>query len=684
MFPSCFFTRAARALGAAVCGLAATALAVSAGAAQTAPADTAIVEIEGTSVLGSRTGTTRGGSSVVHSDIDSLPLPAAASLREVIEELPSVHVRTNSRGETELSIRGSESRQVSVLYDGLPLTLSWDGRTDVSVIPVGAMRQVTLVPGLSTILTGPNVLGGMIDFRSHAGAAPDHSSLEAGAGVDASGGFGATASISVPRRLRAGVLTARAGAGHRDSPGATKPAGIVQPILGERLRINTDAAASDAFASLRFDHEGGAWTSLASSAYREERGIAAELGVSEPRYWRYPFVARSLSVLSAGSGARRAPWGGAASLQASFGLDAGRTEIDAYDSILYDSITSEEDGEQVTLSMRATASQTLGRNADLRLGVTSSQLTYDEFLTPGATSRYRHRLWSVAGETIVRRPFEGGGPLEELDLSLGLALDRSTNPLAGGKPGVGALDEPGARAGLSAVFSGGAVTVHASANRRARFPSLRELYSGALNRFTPNPDLKPERLVAGEVGVMLRDRLGQLQVVAFTQRLSDAVVRIRESGRFKRVNQEGLKSRGVELIGSRRFGGLSLGADFTAQTADLLDPSAQLEHPENLPETSGSLRAELSLPRRFRLGASARWIGEQFALHPDSGELETLASATTLGVNVARDWRLGGADGWASTLRTTIAVDNLTDKAVFDAYGLPGPGQLLRFEMRVN
>lgn len=678
-----FQARGALALAAALACFAA-APGVPAHAQERAPQDTAIVEIEGLSVMGRRPGTTRGGSSVVRSDIDSLPVPAAATLRDVLEELPSVHVRTNSRGEAEISVRGSESRQVAVLYDGLPLTLSWDGRSDVSVIPVGAMQQVSLVPGLASMLSGPNVLGGVIEFQSTLAGRPSHPALQAGVGVDEVGGFGASASITAPRSVPGGVLTLRAGLGHRDTPGAPLASGVVQPLAGEDLRINTDATSTDGFAALRFDHAGGAWASLASSAFREERGIAAELGVDEPRYWRYPAITRSLTVLSAGSGARRAPWGGATRVQASFGLDAGRTEIDAFDAIDYAAVASEEDGEQRTLSLRATASQTLGRNADLRLGVTSSELTYDETLTPGGTSRYRHRLWSVAGETVVRRPIAGGGPLDEIDLALGLAYDRSTNPLSGGRPGVPALDEPGARAGLSALFGDGAVTVHASVNRRARFPSLRELYSGALDRFTPNPDLRPEQLLATEAGVTLRDGRGQLQVVAFAQRLDDAVVRIRESGRFKRVNQEGLRSRGVELIGSRRFGEFSLGANFTAQSSELLDTGAALAQPENLPELSGSLRAELRLPRAFRLGASVRHTGEQFALDPDTGRLATLDAGTTADLDFGREWRIGPGSGWASTLRTTVAADNLADAAVYDAYGLPGAGRMFRFEVRLQ
>ncbi len=651
-------------------------------AAAAAPADTAVVEIEGASVMGSRPGATRTGSSVVRAAIDSLPLPAAATLREVLEELPTVHVRTNSRGEAEISLRGSESRQVSVLYDGLPLTLSWDGRTDVSVIPVGALQQVSLVPGLATLLSGPNVLGGVIEFQS-GGAVREAGPVRmgGGVGVDETGGFGVSASVESPRAVRSGVLTLRAGAGHRDQPGVTLASGVTQPVTGDDLRTNTDVTSTDGYAALRFDHANRAWVSLSSSAFRQERGIAAELGVNAPRYWRYPSVTRSFTVLSTGTGAQSAPWGGVLNLQASFGLDRGRTEIDAFDSIAYDSLVSEEDGDQSTLSMRVSGKQTLGRHADFKLSVTSAQLTYDEALNPGARNRYRQRLWSVAGETMVRRPFEGGGALDEVAFALGGAYDRSTYPLSGDKPGLEGLDEFGARAGLSALFADGAVTAHANVSRRARFASLRELYSGALNRFTPNPDLRPEALVAGEVGITWRDALGSVQLVGFSQRLDDAVVRIRVSGRFKRVNQEGLRARGVELVASRHFGVLATGANVTLQRAELLDPSAALENPENLPEFAAGLRAELALPREWSVGAALRHTGEQFALDPDDGALTTLAAGTLVDLDLGRTWRFGS--GRVSAVRTTFTLHNAFDEAVYDAFGLPGAGRLARVELRL-
>jgi outer membrane receptor for ferrienterochelin and colicin len=163
------------------------------------PADTASVEIEGLTVFGMHPLTTQGGSSAIRAVLDSLPIPAACNLEQVLRSLPAIHVRTNSRGEAEISVRGSESRQVAGLLDGVPLTLSWDGRTDVSVIPVGSLQQATLVRGLSTLLSGPNVLGGAIEFETGAaGGRPCPASFQVRSGADQVGASGASAAITAP------------------------------------------------------------------------------------------------------------------------------------------------------------------------------------------------------------------------------------------------------------------------------------------------------------------------------------------------------------------------------------------------------------------------------------------------------------------------------------------------------
>ena len=98
------------------------------------------------------------GASAVRLSLQSPRVAAVPLLEEALREIPFLQVRENSRGEAQPTLRGTESRQLSVLVDGVPLTLGWDARTDLSLIPVDAAREIQLFRGISSVLHGPNVL----------------------------------------------------------------------------------------------------------------------------------------------------------------------------------------------------------------------------------------------------------------------------------------------------------------------------------------------------------------------------------------------------------------------------------------------------------------------------------------------------------------------------------------------
>ena len=197
----------------------------------TTRADTAVFRVEGLQVRAARPVTDVGGASAFEVDLSDLRIPAAATTEQVLRELPAIHLRTNSRGEAEISVRGSESRQVAVLVDGVPLTLGWDGRTDVSVLPAGAVRNISFVRGLSSMLHGPNVLGGVVEMSVGRGPElPDAASLTAAATLDHEGGYSASATAERPFWTSGGEGFLRAGAGFRDSPGFPLPEGVDEPV----------------------------------------------------------------------------------------------------------------------------------------------------------------------------------------------------------------------------------------------------------------------------------------------------------------------------------------------------------------------------------------------------------------------------------------------------------------------
>jgi iron complex outermembrane recepter protein len=638
-------------------------------------------------VRGVRPVLTTGGSAAVRVRLDSLPLPPGATLEQTLRQLPMLHIRRNSRGEAEISARGSESRQVAVLVDGIPLTLAWDSKTDVSVLPATAFQEVSFTRGLSSMLYGPNVLGGIIELPvGHSSVRPDRSSAEVLTGVDHVGGFGGSASITVPIGGATGKWLFRGGVGFRDSPGVPLAKGVVEPLpVDKSLRVNTDARNVDGFAALRYQSGSGSWVSAAATTFNAERGVAAELGFDNARYWRYPDISRTLAIVSGGTGERRSPFGGRGDLEASVGIDIGRTDIDTYSARDYSTVSGFEDGKDRTLTFRALGDQTLGSRADLRTAFTISDIRHDELL-PAGEARYRQQLMSIGAETVWRLIDMGRG-INSLRLSVGAAYDAGKTPETGGRePKQPTLTELGGRVGMTMVVADGRLLAHAGVSRRGRFPAMRELYSGALNRFTPNPDLKPENLVAAEAGITARlGSQSEIQLVGFRHQMNDAVVRIvLPDNMFQRVNRNRLTSAGVEVLASTVIGPIAVGGDLTLQHVDLTNTQANITNrPENLPNAFGGAYLSASLPLGLFMGAEARYTGSQFCIDPATGDDAKLGAGTVFNGDVGREFRLRTSGGWLSRIEARVAVENVGDKALYEQCRLPEPGRLLRFQVRL-
>jgi iron complex outermembrane receptor protein len=283
-------------------------------------------------------------------------------------------------------------------------------------------------------------------------------------------------------------------------------------------------------------------------------------------------------------------------------------------------------------------------------------------------------------------------------VSGGIVRDASSTPESGGRTPLGELSLTGWRLGSTFMLQD-AVRLHASASRRARFPALRELYSGALNRFDPNPDLRPEQLLGFEAGATVTSEAAAragltLQTVAFHHRLDDAVVRVTlPNRRFRRVNRDEIRSTGVELLAGwtpASLGGVSFTGDLLAQQVKVYDITLAAgtpneRKPEHQPQTRGSFDVGVPLPYGVRANALARYTGRQYCQHPDLGRLVTLGAQATGDAALSKSWSFGrSATRLLRTLQATIAMDNVTDATVYDQCGLPQPGRTVRvgFQLR--
>lgn len=657
-------------------------------ATDTTTTDSTARRLKTVTVSGSRAIGVVGGSSAVVVKPAELRSSPAPLLDQALRESPFVHVRLNSRGEMELSIRGSDSRQAAVLLDGVPITVGWDHRTDPSIIPIGGADRMTIVRGLGSLLNGPNTLGGTIEVV-HDPMAQSGARMNAGVGVDDNGAM--VANLAGGTRLAdfgGGALSLRGGFSHRQRDGVALPEGALDPTSVDGLRTNTDLEETDGFASIRWANRMGRSVGLTFSALDAEKGVPPEEHISAPRLWRYPYHKRTVAAFSANTGTFATPFG-FGSFEIGAGLNSGKLKIESFSDRDYTTVSGEELGDEKTTTARAVLSHSL-KSAMLRMGFTAADVKYEETLLPAAAVNYRQKLNSFGLE--LDAPFG-----TRTQVVGGYVMDRATTPETGGRePAQEAFDNPGWRFGITHDLSND-WRLHASASQRSRFPALRELYSGALNRFTPNPDLKPETLLGIEGGFTVERSLGPvpsatLMVTAFNHKLDDAVIRITLSNptRFMRVNRDRIESSGLELLAGFVFGedrerSVSLTGDATLQNISIFDETANdaERHAENNPETRGRLELGVPLPWQVRGFATARHTGTQSCLNGETGQEMTLKSATTTDLAFERRFavRSSGPFRW---LRTLLALDNMANVATYDQCGLPQPGRTLRFMMTIG
>ncbi|MBA3553325.1 MAG: TonB-dependent receptor [Gemmatimonadales bacterium] len=271
----------------------------------------------------------------------------------------------------------------------------------------------------------------------------------------------------------AGTLSLRGGIGYRTRDGIPLSGDVRDPAARHGLRSNSDLDHADGFVALRWQNQTGRYVGLTATGYRARLGVPPELHLSEPRLWRYPSASRTLALFSAGTGPASTPFG-LGSLELAAGANSGSSELESFENSSYETVVGREAGEELTLNARLFGHHSLPGYGELRAALTGVEVRYDERLDGAAPDRYRQRL--LSGGLEVQWPVLGGGLVGG-----GLVHDRATTPEAGGKPPLGTLSAWGWRLGATSPELGNGVRLHASVSRRARFPSLRELYSGAIN-----------------------------------------------------------------------------------------------------------------------------------------------------------------------------------------------------------
>lgn len=576
---------------------------------------------------------------------------AAPTLADAARRIPSAHVQTNSRGEALVYLRGSGERQVALTLDGAPLTTPWDRRADLDLLPAWAIDGATVASGTPSIAWGPSALGGAVAFTSRrarsAGALTE---------VGLAGGWPAEGRLATAHVAASGSgeITLAADASAR--AGVPVPTRADLPFgQGGGLRTNTDRARASLLARLgRGD--------LAVTLVHAEtaRGIAPEAHLAPSdesvRYWRYPVARQSLAILNARG--TPGPW----RLRSTAWLGANQQSIEEFETVAYERVSATQHDRDLSGGTRLLAELPRAWGV-LRAAGFGLLAQHHIAATDEPAERFRHAEGSlgIEAETAGRVRLAGG-----------VAVDALAPIETGARPEAGPFVDIAGHLGLVAQWTD-ALAVRAGGGRKTRFPSMRELFGGALGRFALNPDLRPEAAWLGEVGLRLERPTWDLDAVVFARDVSGTIEQIQlTDGRRQRVNLGGSWAVGLEATASARpIPALRLDGAVTLlrQRSDAGDRLTER------PGAMGRLAAEL---RRggWRVRAEAAGIGGVVSPTPDG--LAELPGAVVVDAKIVRQWVVSG-----SVLEVSARVDNAADALHVPQSGLPAPGRSAALGVRL-
>lgn len=610
---------------------------------------------------------------------DKISAKFPTTLTEIFNAELGVGIRTNSRGEAVLRLRGSEERQSQIFIDGAPISVPWDGRADLSLFPSGVVRSARVIKSAAPIEYGAGAVLGVVDIST--GYNADNAEYNARAEWGSHNAMLFEGAAYVP--LDNGI-DIQMGANHIERDAITVADGDVIPFdpNTENGRTNTDINSDSIFVAIGTSQEWGNMR-LSIMDISANKGIAAAAHIdpdeSGARFWRYPdWNMTQISIAS------KFNVGEQSELRVNAWNQRFGQSIVSYNDISYSLAEDEQKDSDRTYGGRAV----LSKNWELvttRLVASLQESTHDQVETDligndvGEMEQFRQRVYSVGGEVDI--------PLgDNVKASISSAYDHSSTPLTGGRPEQPAIGKWAGSAALEWQTSD-SLTITSTLGQRTRFPTMRELYSTALGRFMLNPDLKPETALVGDLTFAWQPQ--DLPVIVnFTpwfSRINDTLSRrnVDIGGDIlrQRINLEGSFGYGAELSANWLISDVfTLEADLYLQNLKA-DKDSQGERATlyQRPDSQMLFAANYTFENNANFRAELNHTGKSFDENED-GSIATLKASTEVNLRVSLPVTINKFDGF----QLYAAVDNVTDAVVLPQLGLPAPGRRFKIGLRVG
>jgi iron complex outermembrane receptor protein len=397
-------------------------------------------------------------STVVATEIERLK---PRDLSDVIKYIPGSMVTFGDKDTYNLKLRGVGNNRIALLVDGVPVYEPYFSSFDLKTISAGGIDTLQVTKGPSSVLYGPNTLGGLVNVITKRPTERPSLSLTGSYGDKSTRGLGADGSFTWDR------FSLSASALYQDSEAFVYP----DPEAGETVRANSDFERLNLSAKLYYTPSSTTEIMINGGLYQSEYGMPPALSVQRARYWRFPKWDRS--TINAGG---FTSLGGDAVLRfrafyvnyintLDWYNDPEMTDLDSestYDNSVYGGFALADipTGDRNTLKASLLYQKDVARIQD------DAGEPWDRYDQGTFSAGLEDHFSLTAKWKII-----GGLSLDSIDKFTPGENNTSLNPLVGLK-----------------FTPSEALDFHVSFARKSRFPSMRALYSDS----SGNPDLLSE------------------------------------------------------------------------------------------------------------------------------------------------------------------------------------------------
>jgi outer membrane cobalamin receptor len=408
-------------------------------------------------------------STVTRIDFTKLEQNRPLDLAEAIRYAPGVYVTVGNKSEFTLKLRGMDSRRIVLLIDGVPSYEPYYGSFDLKTVAAAGIDTLQITKGPSSVLYGPNTLGGIVNVITRRPGNDPYLTLNAGFGADR------TRSGGLDGGFRWGKFSLAGNLGYQGSHGYAYP----DAATGEHATYaNTSYQRFNLNAKLFYAPSDTTEIMINGNVYTSDYGMPAALGVQSARYWRFKNWDRT--GLNAGG---FTSLGGDSTLRFRAFAVNYRNTLDQYKDKAMSNRQFESTFDNSVYGAFALADFGLSAKNRLKASLNFQKdiaRTQDDVNLPFV--KYDQGTFSAALEDELsltdRWHLVGGVSLDVISKFVGASTSR-LNPMLGLK------------------FSPNeTLDLHASASMKSRMPNMRALYSAT----SGNPDLLGETGTNAEIG----------------------------------------------------------------------------------------------------------------------------------------------------------------------------------------